>query len=101
MEEESNASRMRWVKTKSIIKEAKEASKNLREEVERKELHRVTNYNPFLSYLPSKQLNKQLGVEMSSSLGSKKVEHTLFVGGEYLRNLSKSEVLKHMMDRNK
>jgi len=54
-----------------------------------------------MANMPSIKLKRKHGVEISNSLASKKNDHTLFVGGEYLRNLTRSEVVKQMKDRNK
>ena len=56
------------------------------------DLRHVSSYNPFV-LSPSYQnvLRKKYRVPASNSLGRKKVEHSLFVGGESLRKLGTRE----------
>ena len=56
------------------------------------DLRHVMAYNPFvLSPSYRNVLKKKYRVPASSSLGKKKVQHTLFVGGESLRKLGTRE----------
>jgi len=84
------------------MKQSNTAAYSLPPALTAEDLKRVTHYNPFLSS-PATQtlLEKKYKVALSNSLATKKIEHSLFVGGQFLRKLGAQEAKKNRQERRK
>jgi hypothetical protein len=64
------------------------------EELLENDLSRVTLYNAYHSRLNPVVIERQHNISASGSLTSKRVTPVLFIGGKYLRKISKDEAVK-------